>query len=74
MEGSIHVSVNSNEGLNLGEVEALVDVRHFTGKCFMLKNSGMDKKVTAVTNYSVRTNEAKAMDKILSFLKHLDDY
>lgn len=80
MEGSIHISVNINERLNLGGVEALVDVRSisrckmFHGERFVLKNWGLEKEVTAMRNYSVRTNEAKAKYKFISFPKHLDDY
>lgn len=44
MEGSIHISVDCNEWLNLGGVEALVDVRCSMGECFVLKNSGLEKK------------------------------
>lgn len=38
MEGGIHISVDSNERLHLGGVEALVDVRGLTSECFVLKN------------------------------------
>lgn len=39
MERSIHISVNSNERLNLGGVEALVDIRCFPGESFVLNKS-----------------------------------
>lgn len=45
MEGSI--SVDSNERLSLGGVEALVDIRCFTGESFVLNKSELEKKVTA---------------------------
>lgn len=72
MEGSI--SVDSNERLSLGGVEALVDIRCFTGESFVLNKSELEKKVTAKRNYSMRTNEAKVKHRIIAFSKHLDDY
>lgn len=41
---------------------------------FCAEKLRVGEKITAMRNYSVRTNEAKAKDKIISFSKHLDDY
>lgn len=70
--GSIHISVDSNHG-----VDSSVDTRCFTGETLVLNKRGLEKKVTAISkmrNYSRRTNEAKAEAKNIASPKHLDDY